>query len=103
MSWGLLIAGLILATASIRGNQRELFTLLKDDFAGDNPFIYWAMSIIVLILIGNWKAAKPLTDAFVGLVILVIVVNTYNDGEDLFGSFMRQVREGMSGENKLST
>lgn len=96
MPFFLLIAGIIFLVAAIRGNQGELFSLLKEDFGGDNNFFVWVLAIVVIALLGNIKTIKPVSDAFLGLVILVIIVANYGRNKDLFSSFVDQVKQGTS-------
>lgn len=94
MPYFLLIAGIIFLVTGIRGNQNDLITLLKSDFSGANNFIYWVMAIVVIVMIGYIKVIRPVSDAFLGLVILVIIVANYKRGGDIFSSFINQVRAG---------
>jgi len=108
MPFFLLIIGAIFLIAAIRGNQGDLFDLLKDDFSGKDNFILWVMAIVIIVAVGNIKAIRPVSDAFLGLVILVIVVANYKKGGNLFNSFLQQVKDGtktqsngLSGVNKI--
>ncbi len=96
MAWGLLFVGFILAISAVKGNHNELFSLVKSDFTGKDNFFFWVLSIIILVAIGNWKAARPITDAFLVLVILVIIISSRGRG-DIFSDFLNQVAEGTSG------
>jgi hypothetical protein len=92
----LLIIAVIFLVAAIKGNQNELLTLLKSDFSGQNNFILWVLAIVVIVGLGNFKAIRPISDAFLGLVILVIIVANYKRGGDIFSSFINQVKVGTS-------
>lgn len=92
----LLIVGVIFLVAAIRGNQNDLMDLLKSDFGGSNNFLLWVMAIVVIVGLGNFRAIRPVSDAFLGLVILVIVVANYKNGKDIFSSFLSQVKNGTS-------
>lgn len=96
MAWAFLIIGSILIVAGLRGKQDELFALLKDDFTGQGNFIYWVIAVIVLVAIGNVKSIERVADAFLGLVILVIVLAAYKDNQDLFTRFREQILRGTS-------
>lgn len=95
MPFFILIVGAIFLVAAIRGNQDELLKLIRNDFSGQNNFIYWVMAIVFISLLGNIKAIKPVSDAFLFLVILVIIVASYKKG-DLISSFINQVKNGTS-------
>lgn len=85
----LLIAGIILLTAAIRNKQDLLFATLKDDFTGPNNFLYWGLSIFVITFVGYYKPLKPLSNAFLVLVIIILFLSH----RGFFESFMAQIRE----------
>lgn len=91
-----MVIGIILLVTVIRGNQNELVELLKSDFSGQGNFIIWVLVFVVLVALGNWKTIRPITDAFIGLIIVVIFLAAYRDRKDLFSSFVSQLKEGTS-------
>jgi len=86
----------IFLVASIRGNQNDLIDLLKQDFSGQNNFLLWVLAIVVIVGLGTFKPIRPISDAFLGLVILVIIIANYKGSGDIFSSFIAQVRRGTS-------
>lgn len=84
-----------------RGTQSELFSVLKDDFTGSNNFVYWVLAVILVVAVGNIKQLKRVSDAFLVLLVIVIVVSQYKYNKDLLGSFIEQIKRGTSGSNKL--
>lgn len=96
MPFFLLFFGVIFMVTAVRGTQGDLFKLLKEDFAGTNNFFVWVLAIVIIVLAGNIRQIKPISDAFLGLVILVIIVANYGRGKDLIGSFVDQVKQGTS-------
>lgn len=94
MPFFLLMIAVIFLVAAIKGNQKDLLDLLKDDFSGSNNFILWVLAIIVIVALGSFKAIRPVSDAFLGLVILVIIVANYQKGGDIFSSFLTQLKNG---------
>lgn len=94
MAWTFLLIGTLLIVTAWKKRQDELFRLLKDDFSGDGNFFYWVLAIIILVALGTFKPVKPVSDAFLGLVLLVIVLAPYRNGRDLFSEFRSQVRQG---------
>ena len=92
----LLLLGIIFLVAAIRGNQNDLLDLLKEDFSGQNNFLLWVMALVILVGLGQFKAIRPVSDAFLGLVILVIIIANYNKTGDLFTKFISQVKSGTS-------
>lgn len=73
-----------------------MITLLKQDFSGQNNFILWVLAIVVIVGLGSIKAVRPISDAFLGLIILVIILATYKGGKDIMASFLAQVKAGTS-------
>lgn len=94
MPLALLLIGTLFLTASVRGNKcggqqcsDVLFSTMKDDFTGPNNFIYWGISLFVIGAVGYYKPLKPLSNAFLGLVIIVLLLS--NRG--FFQSFFYQI------------
>ena len=96
MAWGFLFIGMMLLIAAWKKKHKELFALLKDDFTGDGNFFYWVLAIIILAALGTYRPIRPVTDAFLGLVILVIIIAPYRKGRDIFSEFRSQIKEGTS-------
>jgi len=85
-----ILIGLILVVAAIRGNQDELFDLVKDDFTGSNNFIVWIVAIGFLFALTKVEQVKPIANAFIGLLLLVVIIGNRNFPQE----FMRQVKAG---------
>lgn len=88
MPLAFLLIGIIFLVAAVRGLHKELFAALKSDFTGPNNFIFWAVSLWAIIAIGYFKPLKPLSNAFLALVVLVLLLQ--NKG--FFDKFMAQIR-----------
>jgi len=95
MPFFLIVIGVILLVAVIKGNQCDLLNLVKSDFTGSNNFILWVTAVVIIVAIGNVKAIRPVSDAFLGLVILVIIVANYKNG-NIFTNFTNQLKSGTS-------
>lgn len=94
----LLIIGIVFVVASVRGTHKEFFETLKSDFTGPNNFIYWGLSIWAIILVGYIKPLKPLSDAFLLLIILMLFLA--NRG--FFDKFMQTIGGTESGHNTVA-
>lgn len=92
MAFALLVFGLIAIVAGIRGKHDELFALLKDDFTGSQNFFVWVMAIAFLVMIGNVERIRPVSDAFLGLIIVVMILANGRNG--LFDKFVQEVKAG---------
>lgn len=95
MPFVLLIVGGIVLIASVRNTQDCLFTLVKGDFTGQGNFIYWVISLLLIGALGYIPKLKPLSVAFLGLVILVLFLTRGNPkgiGGGFFSQFTQQVK-----------
>ena len=72
MPFALLFVGLILVIAGVRNKQDQLFTLVKGDFTGQANFFFWFVSILAIGAIGYIPKLKPISTAFLALVIIVL-------------------------------
>jgi len=91
MPFVLIIAGIILLTVAVRNTQDDLFGLVKGDFTGTNNFIYWVIAILIIGAVGYVPKLKPVSVAFLTLVILVLLLKK---GEGFFDSFNKQIAAG---------
>jgi hypothetical protein len=89
MPFALLIIGIVSLTAGVRGTQDSLFGLIKGDFSGDNNFIFWIVSILIIGLIGYVPKLKPLSTAFLVLVVVVLFLTKGNPSSAGGGFFTK--------------
>lgn len=91
MPFALLFVGILLVVSGVRGKQDDLFKLLKSDFTGDgtfsHSFVAWLVAIGVIGGLGYFKAIRPIANAFLVLVILVLFLS--NKG--FFSQFSQQL------------
>lgn len=74
MPFVFVIIGLLFLITAIRGTQNDMFALVKSEFWGTNSFVPWAAAIFILGAIGYARPVRPIADAMIGLVILVMVL-----------------------------
>jgi hypothetical protein len=101
MAFALIILGLLLLVAATRNTQDQLFTLLKSDFTGPNNFVFWVVSLLVIGAVGYIPKLKPLSTAFLVLVVLVLFLTKGNPqlaGGGFFEQFTRQIGKTTSPE-----
>lgn len=67
--------GIFLLIVALRGQASNMASLLKSEFTGSNGFIPWALALIILGMLGYIKQIKPITQAFMGLVLLVMLIS----------------------------
>lgn len=71
-----IVAGLVLTISAVRGTNGDLLTLLKADVTGKNNFIYWMVAILVIGALGYIPSVKPLSRAFLVLVLVVLFLKS---------------------------
>lgn len=93
MPYILIAGGLVLTIAGARGNQGQLFTLLKGDFTGPNSFLWWFASIVGIGAIGYIPEARKFSNMFLALVLLVLILAQSKNG-NLFQNFVNAIKSG---------
>ena len=97
MPFALLIIGLTLVIASVRNTQEDLFKLVKNDFTGDQNFVFWFLSILVIGMIGYIPKLKPISTGFLALVIIVLFLKAGNPQTGQAGGFFAQFIAAIKG------
>lgn len=96
MPFALLIIGIVLIVAGVRNTQGILFTLLKGDFTGNGNFIFWFVSILLIGSIGYIEKLKPLSTAFLVLVLMALFLSK-GDPSKSGGGFFKQFSTALGG------
>lgn len=88
MPFVLAFIGIIAVVIGVRGQSSAAGKLLASEFTGKQSFIPWFLAVMLLGLIGYWDKAKPVSDASLGLLIVVLVLAPRNGqgGGGLFTS-----------------
>jgi hypothetical protein len=96
MSFALLIIGAVMLIAAARGRESDLFALLRNDFTGPGNFVYWVISILVIGAIGYIPRLKPVSDAFLALIVIILFLTKgdpkKSPGGGFFEQFTRQIQ-----------
>lgn len=74
----ILVIGLMLFVSGMRNTQDEFLTLVKSDFTGgqnSNGFLSWMLAIAAIVGIGYYKPVRPISDAFLLLVIIILFLS----------------------------
>jgi hypothetical protein len=90
MPFALLIIGVFLLIAGVRNTQDTLFTLVRGDFTGNNNFVFWIVSILIIGAVGYIPKLKPISTGFLVLVIMVLFLKRGNPqgiGGGIFAQF----------------
>jgi len=91
MPFVLIILGVVFLTVAVRNTQDELFRLVKGDFTGPNNYAYWVLAILIIGAVGYIPRLKPISTAFLILVVLVLILKK---GTGFFDSFNQQLASG---------
>jgi hypothetical protein len=70
-----LLIGVVLIIVAVRNSQDDLFNALGQDVP---KFVVWAAAIAAIGAIGYVPGLKPTSKLLLGLIILVIIINNYN-------------------------
>ena len=89
MPFVLLALGILFFIVSLQGTQGSLFDLLKSEFVGTNSFVVWAAAFVIIGLLGYIKPIRPITHAFLVLMLLVLVLT---NGKGFFSQFNSALR-----------
>lgn len=89
MPFVLLALGILFFIVSLQGTQGSLFTLLKSEFVGTNSFVVWAAAFVIIGLLGYIRPIRPITHAFLVLLLLVLVLT---NGKGFFSQFNSALR-----------
>lgn len=96
MGFVLIIFGIAFLLAGYHGNAKALFTQLGGEFTGTPSFGKWAIAILVIGGVGYIKPIKPISDAFLLLVIVVLFLSD----KGFFAQFSQQF--GLTGNAEIS-
>ncbi len=77
MPFLLIVLGAILTLSGVHGTEKQLFSLVKNDFfpAQGHGFIYWVMAIAVVGGLGYVPKLESLSRWFMLLLIIVLIVS----------------------------
>lgn len=93
MPFAFAFIGLVFIIAGFRGTTTELMKLLQGDLFGQNNFIYWLIAIGILGALGYIDTLRPLSRAFLVLLLLVLVLDEgkKESGGGLFTKFQQAI------------
>lgn len=98
MAYALILIGLLLTIAGVRNRHDELFALVQGDFTGPNSFIFWLAAIAIIGGLGYIPEMKGLSNAFLALVLIVLVLN---QGTGIFDRITAALQQSTSGAPDL--
>ncbi len=93
MPYALILIGGILLVAGIRNTYGQLWTLVKGDFTAQGGFLTWVAAIAVVGGLGYIPKFRPLSIAFMTLLLIVLVIS--NGG--VFAKLQSFIQSGAGG------
>jgi len=102
MPFALLLVGLVLLISGVKNTQDTLFSTVKGDFTGTDNFIYWFVAIIIIGAVGYIPKLKPVSTAFLALVIVVLFLKKGNS-TGLGGGFFAQATAALGSTATVTT
>jgi hypothetical protein len=87
--------GVIFILTGLNGNPSALYAAVKNDFTGQNNFIYWMLSILTLGALGYIPDLKNLSRLFIVLVVIVLLLDN--------GGFFTQLQAFVKSTSSPST
>lgn len=75
MPFALIIVGLVLVVAAVRGTTDTLFSTVKGDFEGPNNFTYWVVAILILGALGYVPSLEKISRLFLALVVVALFLS----------------------------
>jgi hypothetical protein len=103
MPFFLLFIAVIFIVAGYRGTHKQLFTLIKGDFYGWNSFIPWVVSILAVGAVGYIPKMKEVSDGFLFLILLVLVISRKGFFNQLMSQLKKAPPQDASGTNVTNT
>lgn len=93
MPYALLIIGAVMLVAGIRNTYADLWNLVRNDFTSQGGFISWVAAIAIVGAMGYVPKLKPLSVAFMTLLLVVLIVS--NGG--VFAKLQQFIQSGVGG------
>lgn len=93
MPFLLILFGVLFIIVGVNNTQDDLLALLKDDFTPStgHGFIGWIVAIGAIGAVGYIPRLKPVSNGFLVLVILVLVLANSKGSQGFFQQFQNQV------------
>ncbi|MDR3562358.1 MAG: hypothetical protein P4N59_13135 [Negativicutes bacterium] len=73
MPFALILIGLVLIVSGVEGTELDLGKQLKTDFTGSGSYLYWAVAIVAIGVIGYVNELKKFSDVFMALLLVSLV------------------------------
>lgn len=95
MAFALIIIGITLIVVAVRNTQDTFTARVSGDFKGSGNFLYWIVVILIIGGIGYIPKAKPVSDLFLVLILVVLFLKKGNPS-GVGGGFFQQFTSAIS-------
>lgn len=95
MPFALLSIGILLLVVAVRDQQQAFVALLGGDFSGPGNFLYWVAALAIIGAIGYIPKAKPISNLFIVLILLVLILNRGNPATGIHGGIFSQLQAAL--------
>ena len=97
MPWAILTIGTMILVTAYQGTEDAFFTQVKQDMLGSNGmksgFVFWFLAIAVVGGLGYIPSFRPLSRAFLVLLLVVLfLAQSKNGGGGFFQKFQQQLQ-----------
>ena len=75
MSYALIVIGLMLTIAGVRGTHNDLLALIRGDLSGQDSFLWWLVAVGIVGALGYIPAMRGVSHAFLALILVVLVLS----------------------------
>lgn len=96
MPFALTFTGLLLIITGFQDTYKQFGAQVSGDFTGNNNFLFWLASIIIIGSLGYVKALEGFSRAFMVLILFVMVISAYKQNPNIFANVSTSISSGSS-------
>jgi hypothetical protein len=98
MPFAFLIVGAFFVVSGVRNTAPQLLSLMKGDLTGQSNYVSWMVAILAIGALGYVDTLRPLSRAFMVLVIVVLILK--NGG--VFQLFEQSINYSVAASNNTN-
>lgn len=89
MPFALVAIGLLLIITSAQDTYVQMGKQISKDFTGQGSFVWWALALLMAGIIGYVEKLRPLSAAFMGLILVVLLLKNKDFFTQLTSAFQK--------------
>lgn len=94
MPFALTFIGLLMVITGFQNTYRQFGSMVQGDFTGQNNFLYWMSAVGVIGGLGYVQGLQTFSRAFMGLILFVLIIRTYQNNPNIFSNFAGGIASG---------